>query len=236
MKDGTSIRDNVFVPAPDPDIVPIQNYKVYCLFTISRMPTIIGLLGSPLLEGNTALLLDKALEGAKAAGCDVELISVISLDIQSCQEIYHCKDHDTCIFSDDMTQIYPKVKTVDSLILATPVMTMGIPGPLKSFIDRFQVFYMAKYFRNQPLVSPDLKERRKSLLIGISGTAVPGVFDGTQQTVRAFCDIIDCPYHDDLLISGMDRIRDITTRPDLLDTAYKKGFALGALLTTTGST
>jgi len=196
------------------------------------MPKIIGLLGSPLPEGYTARLLDKALEGATAAGCEVELIDVISLDIQSCQEIYHCKDHDTCIFSDDMVPIYPKFAALDSLVLATPVMTMGIPGHLKSFIDRFQVFYMAKYFRNNPLVSPDLKARRRSLFIGISGMDIPGVFDGTKQTTKAFFDIIDCPYYDEFLVSGMDRIKDITTRPDLLTTAYQKGFALGARLST----
>ncbi len=198
------------------------------------MPKIIGVLGSPLAEGNTAMLLDKALEGAKTAGCEVELIDVISLDIQSCQEIYYCKDHDTCILNDDMIPIYPKFVALDSLILATPVMTMGIPGHLKSFIDRFQVFYMAKYFRNQPLVPADLKARRKSLFIGIAGMDIPGVFNGTKQTTKAFFDIIDSPYHDELLIGGMDSIKDITTRPDLLNDAYKKGFALGALLTTTG--
>ena len=47
------------------------------------MLKIIGILGSPLPDGNTTLLLDKALEGAKAAGCEVELIDVITLDIQS---------------------------------------------------------------------------------------------------------------------------------------------------------
>jgi len=199
------------------------------------MPKIIGILGSPIPEGNTALLLDKALEGAKAAGCEVELIDVIGLDIQSCQEIYYCKDHDTCLLNDDMIQIYPKFASMDSLILATPVMTMGIPGHLKSFIDRFQVFYMAKYFRNQPLVLPDLKKRRKSLFIGISGMDIPGVFNGTKQTARAFFEIIDCPYYDDLLISNMDRIKDITTLLDLLNTAYNKGFALGSSLTTIAS-
>lgn len=125
------------------------------------MPKIIGILGSPIPQGNTALLLDKALEGAKAAGCEVELIDVIGLDIQSCQEIYYCKDHDTCLLNDDMISIYPKFAFMDSLILATPVMTMGIPGHLKSFIDRFQVFYMAKYFRNEPLVSPCSKRKGK---------------------------------------------------------------------------
>ncbi len=134
-----------------------------------------------------------------------------------------------------MISIYPKFAFMDSLILATPVMTMGIPGHLKSFIDRFQVFYMAKYFRNEPLVSPALKKKRKSLFIGLSGMDIPGVFNGTKQTARAFFEIIDSPYYDELLISNMDRIKDITTRQDLLNTAYNKGFSLGASLTNSAS-
>ncbi|MDD1663631.1 MAG: NADPH-dependent FMN reductase, partial [Methanomicrobiales archaeon] len=37
---------------------------------------VIGLLGSPLPEGNTAALLDRALKGAEDAGCTVEKIVV----------------------------------------------------------------------------------------------------------------------------------------------------------------
>ncbi|HNX18404.1 MAG TPA: flavodoxin family protein [Methanoregula sp.] len=195
---------------------------------------IIGILGSPLPEGNTAQLLERAMQGAKDAGCSVELISVTGLDFQSCQEMFFCRDHETCVMDDDMQQIYPKFAEMDSLILATPVMTMGIPGTLKSFIDRFQVFFMAKYHRNQPLVSPDKKPGRNGLFICISGMDIPEVFVGPKLTVKAFFDIIDCRYHDELLINGMDRIRDIKTQPDLLDAAYKKGFALGASLNATG--
>jgi len=196
--------------------------------------TVIGLLGSPLLQGNTARLLERAMQGAKDAGCAVELIPVTSLDFQGCQEKYFCRDHETCILDDDLQQIYPKFVDMDSLILATPVMTMGIPGPLKSFMDRFQVFFMAKYFRKQSLVSPDQKERRNGLFICISGMDIPEVFVGAKLTVRAFFDIIDCQYRDELLVNGMDRIKDIATRPDLLDAAYKKGYALGASLVASG--
>ena len=191
---------------------------------------VIGLLGSPLLQGSTAQLLERAMKGARDAGCAVETITVTSLDFQGCQEKFFCRDHETCILDDDMQQIYPKFVDMDSLILATPVMTMGIPGTLKSFMDRFQVFFMAKYYRNQSLVSPDHKEGRNGLFICISGMDVPEVFIGAKLTVRAFFDIIDCRYLDELLVNGMDRIKDITTRPDLLDAAYKKGYALGASL------
>ncbi len=192
---------------------------------------VIGLLGSPLPEGNTAILLDRALRGAADAGCTVEKIEVNNLDFQACMEMMFCREHETCTIDDDMQQMYQKFRDMDSLIIATPVMTMGIPGKLKSFMDRFQVFFMAKYVRNDPLVATDRKSRRKTLVIGISGMNIPEVFVGAKLTLRAFCDIVDCRYTDELLISDMDTIRDIRTRQDLLDAAYAKGRALGQTLT-----
>jgi multimeric flavodoxin WrbA len=194
------------------------------------MVNVIGLLGSPLPEGNTAILLDRALRGAADAGCTVEKIVVNNLDFQVCMEMMFCREHETCIIDDDMQQMFLKFKEMDSLIIATPVMTMGIPGKLKSFMDRFQVFFMAKYVRNQPLVSPAITSRRRSLVICISGMNIPEVFVGAKLTLRAFLDIIDCRYADELLISDMDTIRDIRTRQDLLDTAYAKGRVLGEAL------
>ncbi|MDD1688020.1 MAG: flavodoxin family protein [Methanoregula sp.] len=191
---------------------------------------IIGLLGSPLTEGNTAQLLDRALKGAEDAGCEVEKIVVVNLDFQACQEMMFCKEHETCILDDDMQAMYPKLREMDGLIVATPVMTMGIPGKLKSFIDRFQVFFMAKYVRKKPLISKEKKKERKGLFICISGMNIPEVFVGAKLTVKAFFDIIDCQYSDELLISDMDTIKDIQAQPDLLEAAYKKGFALGKSL------
>jgi multimeric flavodoxin WrbA len=194
---------------------------------------IIGILGSPLAEGNTAILLDRALAGAKDAGCEVEKIVVAHLDFQACNEMMFCREHDTCIMDDDMQQQYQKFREMDSLILASPVMTMGIPGRLKSFMDRFQVFFMAKYMRKKPFFTKEEAERRNGLFICISGMKVPEVFVGVKLSVQAFFDIIDCTYRDELLINDMDTIRDIRTRPELLDAAYKKGFALGKMVAAT---
>jgi NAD(P)H-dependent FMN reductase len=193
---------------------------------------VIGILGSPLTEGNTAQLFERALKGAQDAGCEVEKIIVVNLDFQACQEMMFCKEHETCILDDDMQAMYPKLREMDGLIIATPVMTMGIPGKLKSFIDRFQVFFMAKYMRNKSLISNEKKKGRKGLFICISGMKVAEVFVGAKLTIKAFFDIIDCQYSDELLISDMDTIRDIRSQPALLDAAYKKGFSLGKSLST----
>ena len=188
---------------------------------------VIGLLGSPLSDGNTAKLLDRALRGAEDAGCSVEKIEVVNLDFESCNEMFFCKDHDTCIMDDDMQQLYPKFKEMDCLIIATPVMTMGIPGKLKSMMDRFQVFFMAKYMRKEPFISKERRKGRKGLFICISGMKIPEVFVGVKLTARAFFDIIDCQYTDELLINDMDTIQDVAAHPDLLESAYQKGYLLG---------
>lgn len=192
--------------------------------------TVIGLLGSPLPEGNTAILLDRALQGAADAGCMVEKITVNNLDFQPCMEMMFCREHETCTMDDDMQQVYGKIRDADSIIIATPVMTMGIPGRLKSFMDRCQVFFMAKYVRNDPLVAPEKRKVRRGLFICIAGMKIPEVFVGAKLTAKAFFDIIDCPYRDELLISDMDTIRDVRTRQDILDAAYAKGRALGEAL------
>jgi hypothetical protein len=192
--------------------------------------TVIGILGSPLPEGNTAILLKEALRGAAEAGCSTETILVNNLDFQPCMEMMFCREHETCTIDDDMQQVYGKIRDADSIIIATPVMTMGIPGRLKSFMDRFQVFFMAKYVRNEPIVTPEKKKVRRGLFISISGMKIPEVFVGAKLSAQAFFDIIDCPYTDELLISDMDTILDVQTRQDLLYAAYAKGRKLGEAL------
>ncbi len=192
--------------------------------------TVIALLGSPLLDGNTARLLDEAIRGAQEAGCEVEKIEVAHMDVLPCMEFFQCKRSETCLIEDEMTEIFRKFREMDGLIIATPVMTMGIPGRLKSFMDRFQVFYMAKYHRGKSFISPERREKRKMLFISIAGMNIPNVFDGVKMTVRAFGEIIDCPLWDEVLRNDMDTIQDITTRPEVMEAAHKKGYELGRLL------
>ncbi len=194
-------------------------------------PQILALLGSPLPEGNTAKLLKKAIAGAEKAGCEVTLIDVPSLEFSSCREMYYCKEQSSCIMEDDMGQIYPLLRNMDSLIIATPVMTMGIPGHLKSFMDRCQVFYCAKYERKAPLIPKEKRKTRKTLLLSISGMNLPNNFDGIKISTLAFCDILDCRLADELLVRDMDNKVDLDRYPDILQQAFEKGFALGAALT-----
>lgn len=232
----------------DSSIQTVQNVKSRPKKTINILPThpqrykglllkryfmgvkIIALLGSPLLNGNTAKLLDRAIQGARDSGAEVEKIEVTNLNFRACREIFFCKEHETCAMKDDMIGMYEKFRDIDGVIIATPVMTMGIPGMLKSFIDRFQVYFMAKYVRKNPLVTKEKRKSRLGLYLGISGMNLPYVFDGAKLTIHAFFDIIDVKYWGDLLIRDMDTIQDLTKRPELMEDAYQKGREMGRLL------
>lgn len=208
----------------------LQNYMRISWKPFSMGARIIAVLGSPRLSGNTAKLLDEAIRGAVDAGCEVEKIEVTTLDFHACREIFFCREQEACAMKDDMTDIYRKFRDIDGVIVASPVMTMGIPGRLKSFMDRFQVYFMAKYMRGKPMVPEEKRKSRLGLYLAISGMNVPYVFDGAKLTVQAFFTIIDVKYWGDLLIRDMDTIQDLSTRPELLGEAYRKGNEMGRLL------
>ena len=187
---------------------------------------IIALMGSPLPEGNTGVLLEEAARGARDAGCSVARVNVCDLNISGCMEYYYCEKKDSCYINDEFSPFLQRFKNMDGLIIATPVMTMGIPGQLKSFMDRFQVYFMAKYVRKQPIISEEQKKWRRTLLISIGGMNIKNDFDGIKLTTESFCDIIDSPYYDGVFQNNMDEVKDITTRAEVMKAAYNKSYQM----------
>jgi multimeric flavodoxin WrbA len=194
------------------------------------MPLILGLLGSPLLHGNTTLLLERALAGAAEAGCTVERVNVPLLTFEPCMEILHCMNQPECAQIDDLTPYYDRVAEADGIIIATPVMTMGMPAKLKGFMDRFQVFFWAKYGRKDPIIPKERRTQRHGLLIAISGLSrdrAPNVFDGIRATTASFFDIVNVTPGEELFVDDMDGKRDLGEFPALLEEARAMGRRLG---------
>ncbi|MBR5451310.1 MAG: NADPH-dependent FMN reductase, partial [Methanocorpusculum sp.] len=124
----------------------------------------------------------------------------------------------------------PKVKNKVSISDSTyNAVTLGMRLVRydKSFIDRCQPFYMAKYYRKQPFIKPDHAKIRKMLFICIGGMNKDDIFTGPVLTAKAFSDIIDAKYSDELLQNDMDTIGNIEKLPEVLAAAYEKGLALG---------
>jgi multimeric flavodoxin WrbA len=189
---------------------------------------IIALMGSRKKKGNTSLLLDQAVRGAEAGGCEVERIAFDNLDLEAAMDAVSAGGP----LPDDGTRgLYKKFQDADGIIVASPVYTMGVPGRLKSLMDLFLLIMYSASAEKASLVPESKRGKRKGLFISLAGSSgCPTVFEGSVTTVTAFFGGLDFHYHGDLLVDDMDTILDLHTRPEVLKSAYDKGFALAKAL------
>ena len=98
--------------------------------------------GSPRAKlGNTNVMVESFLEGAKQAEAEVEQVYLSKYKINPCRACKTCweKTPGKCVQKDDMAELITKVISSDVLGLATPVFADNVSGILKNFIDRLIV-------------------------------------------------------------------------------------------------
>jgi multimeric flavodoxin WrbA len=102
---------------------------------------VIGIVGSPRKEGNTATLVEKVLAGAAEAGAETKVYNLNELNIRGCQACNYCKTHDNrCRQDDDMTPIYADLLAADGVVIGTPIY-MGYPSAQTMlFVNRLYAF------------------------------------------------------------------------------------------------
>lgn len=91
---------------------------------------------SPRKGGNSDLLCDQFLLGAKEAGHDVEKIFLRNYKINYCLGCGVCNTKHVCVQKDDMKALLDKMVEADVIVLATPVYFYTMDAQLKTFIDR----------------------------------------------------------------------------------------------------
>lgn len=177
------------------------------------MVTVLGLAGSPRRGGNTETLLDWCLEAARADGAEVVKFRLCDLDLHGCRACDGCWKTGACIVKDDMQQLYPYLRTVDSIVLAAPTYFMGMPAVPKMMVDRCQCFWALKYVLKRPLRQPGDPVRLGAYL-SCSGTAHPRAFDGAREVVKSLWHVLEVAPAAELLVSGVDAKGRVDGRPD----------------------
>ncbi len=101
------------------------------------MKNVLIISSSPRKNGNSQMLCESFMQGAKESGHLVELVRLIERKIGFCRACDACmKNGGTCILKDDMQELIEQYKKADVVVLATPVYFYGISAPMKTFIDR----------------------------------------------------------------------------------------------------
>lgn len=93
--------------------------------------------GSPRKGGNSDLLCNEFMRGAKESGNTVEKINVAEKNIGYCRACYYCRTSGgECVIKDDMADVLQKMIDADVIVLASPVYFYSIDAQLKAVIDR----------------------------------------------------------------------------------------------------
>lgn len=106
-------------------------------WTIPRR--VLGIQASPRKrKGATEWLYANLIEGMSEAGAEVNTMYLADKEFSFCRGCFTCwtKTQGKCINKDDLTDLIPTIPSYDLLILAAPLYVDGMPGMLKSFIDR----------------------------------------------------------------------------------------------------
>ena len=122
---------------------------------------------------NSDMLADQFVEGAKAAGHEVEKISLVGKEIQFCKGCFGCQKLGRCVIDDDVNNIMAKVLQADVICWATPIYYYEMSGQMKTLIDRMNAMYEQDYqFRDVYLLTTaaeDETETPKRAEIGLTG-------------------------------------------------------------------
>ncbi len=180
---------------------------------------ILGISGSPRIGGNTDILLDRALEGARNKGAKTEKVILNTLRLSPCQECENMSDDGFCIFEDDFQLLFKKIENSDAVILASPIFFGSLSAQTKIMIDRFQCFWRAKYLLKINIAQKD----KKGAFISVEGSQRQDFFDNAKSIVKNLFATINAEYSEELFCPGADEKASVLKHPDFL----KKAFELG---------
>lgn len=178
------------------------------------MSNIVVLSGSPRKNGNTELLVNSFVEGARVHN-EVEVVSIREYKVNPCIGCNACRSNSEkkCFQNDDMKIVFDKLSNADILVIASPVYFYGISSQLKAMIDRFH--------------SPERNG------IGINGLAlllvgadtIPNLFDSIKSQYQLTLEYFHLKDYGMVLVGGVEEKAAIKGNEKLKE-AYSLGLSL----------
>lgn len=179
--------------------------------------TAMVLFGSPHKRGFTGRLLEEYL---KALGdhFHTEMVNAYELRVEPCQGCRYCEKQEGCPIR-DFDEIDQLLRTVDLLLVATPIYYLGMPAPLKAIFDRTQRYFSARFSRR--LRPPIAKHKEAVLLLTCGAESGDGAEIVSRQIKMAFT-VLNATLREEILWAGTDTNQDVSfLLPEIREAAKK---------------
>ena len=181
------------------------------------MSKVIAFIGSPRKTGNTVKVLEKVVEGAKAAGAEVVFYDLNGDQVKGCQGCYFCRAHDGCATEDALQPMYKDIADADGIVATFPIYFHNISGQAKRWLDRLF-----------PMLNGDFSPRhpgKKVVTIYAQGNPNKEMFKGSIDMNDNMMKMFGWDIADRFLCYGCNA-PDYKIAPEMLAAAYAAGQGL----------
>lgn len=138
--------------------------------------------GSPRKNGNSSLLADAFIQGARESGHRVETFAAAENKIRGCTACDNCWSAGAaCVIPDDFQQLAPLLEKAEVLVFAYPLYWSTMPAQLKNVVDRLYAYLSPSKKLELPI--------KKSYLLLCGECAGDAIFDitlGVHQGIADF--------------------------------------------------
>ena len=193
---------------------------------------VLGLSASPRRDGNSFLLAEAAVDGARDAGHRAELVHVDDHVRHFLRDCRRCRDENgRCTIDDGFESLLrERVLPAEAIILGTPLYWYGVSGQLKTFLDRI-FCYIAASEPEADLFVEGLMGKRFALMIA-SEESYPGAALGVIHEIQEYARYTHSAFVG--VVQGIgNKRRDVVLDPsEPLERARDLGRRLGELRST----
>jgi len=179
------------------------------------MKQILGIVGSPRINGNTHVLVSKILESAEKWDANGDIVFLNDLDIKECDGCHSCWKGNDCSKCDDMNNLYPKIIESDIIIFGTPVYWYGPTALMKAFLDRFMYF-------NCPENREKIRGKKAILAVPFEEDSIETAEPLIKMFEKSF-EYLEMVLIEKIIVPGVGKKGEVLEKQEILESCYELG-------------
>ena len=192
---------------------------------------IFGLSGSPRKGGNSDVLLNHILKGAKQRSVSVENVRLCSYQYQPCIGCEKCRKNNRCTgLNDGMHLLYPKVIKSQGIVLVCPTHNYNVTAWMKAFIDRLYCLYIFDNNRPRGWSSRLSNQNRKAVIAAVCEQQDKKDMGFTLEAMRLPMEALGYEVVGELAVLGIFDRAKVQEKDEILSQAMALGNQLADLL------
>lgn len=179
---------------------------------------ILAFMGSPRLGGNSDMMVDKAIEGAKSKGAEVEKINLVDYQNEVCIACGKCREAGACVTWEKTNDLLQKMMVSDAFIFGTPTWWMAMSSLLKIYTDHFGAFLKMDYSSRI--------DGKSAIVLSSSGSPQTNMAEEVCKQVSQMLGFLKVDVKGTLGVNGLTEKGDVANNKEAMDKSFELGVKL----------